>query len=199
MRGKAFHGVNTPDGLAYEQSWERALRDGKDGVHIRLERGPWNSTGELVGDAIFYANPQFHMEALEHVTREWAAFAMGGFGIGIAHSQGTVYLQQAERLLRTGLPIIFLGSPLSNPALMLAIRAVGFGRAIEGPRRPISFWNVDDPIVGGKMKFPLQGVDEREVSIDGDAWGTRVSEHAAEAYLSTREVRNAIKALWDSE
>lgn len=176
-----------------------SLRDGDNAVYANIARGGWNSTGELLGDAIFYASPQWHMQALEHVTCAWAEFAAGGYGIGIAHSQGTVYLQQAERLIRTGLPIIFLGSPMTNPALMLAIRAVGYGRAVSARRRPTSFWNVDDPIVGAKAKIPLAGCTEIEVSVRGDAWGTRSGEHAAEVYFSTREVRNKLRALWEDQ
>ena len=60
--------------------------------------------------------------------------------------------------------------------------------------KPVSLWNVDDPIVGGHLKFDVPYLDEVEVSVGGDRFGVAQEEHDAVLYLRTSLAMRALFA-----
>lgn len=192
----AIHGINHTPGEPYGLPWQVVLRD--NDVLARVREGSWNSSGLFVGDALFFINPHFREEALERVCDAMLDFKARGGGVVLAHSMGTVLHEQAERYLQTGMPTVYIGTPLTNPFIVPGLNLVGLARGGRGDGpRPISLWNRDDPIVGGHAKFASANLDEREVSVGGDGFGVDQAEHAAALYLATREARNALNLSWE--
>ena len=193
MKILAIHGINTGADDPVAELWEHTLRD--SGLPCEVAEARWRSTGTVIGDVAAFSAPGYTLRTLEDVCDGLREFAYTGGGVLLSHSMGTVLLIQAERLLRTGLPIVCLASPLSNPAIAKALMAVGLGR--PPPSRVIHLWNNDDSIPGGKLaKQPGYFNDTRIAVADNDLEGAE-SEHDVRLYLRHLHVHNAIKVAWE--
>lgn len=192
MRILAVHGVATDAADPVGELWERELREA--GVASVVTEARWPSTGGFAADSVALAGAQFRGAAVEAVTHAVQDFAAGGYGIVLAHSMGTVLALHVERLLRTGLPIICLASPLSNPAIWPALHAIGFG--LKPREKVIHLWNDDDPIPGGKFaQQPDYFLDTRIAVANNDNDGG--NEHNVALYLRHPHTHNALRLLWE--
>jgi len=191
MRILAIHGVATGEDDPVATLWQKELR--AHGVRCEVSDGRWPSTGSFVTDAARFADPQFRNDAIESVAHAVDDFALGGSGILLAHSMGTVLLLHAERILRTKFPILCLASPLSNPLIWPTLHAIGFGRP---PALPvIHIWNDDDPIPGGNNAHQPDYFLATRIAVADNEAKQYLTEHDARAYLRHPHTHRALGLL----
>ena len=191
MRILFVHGINQDPGEPFDKLWVDELRGAGlpcEGVGAR-----WPSTGSFIGDVIKFMTPTFKADADEAVCHALLDFARAGGGVVLSHSMGTVLAINAERLVRTGLQMVCLASPLSNPAVLQALLAIGYGRE---PAEPIiHLWNDDDPIPGGKHAQQPSYFKASRIAVASNEAKAFASEHDVRAYLRHQHTVNALRVV----
>jgi len=193
VRLAAVHGINVGPDESVAPAWQSALRS--RGMRADVTDIRWPSKGGFMSDAVAFVNPHFKAAADEAVVHGLQDFAHGGPGIVVAHSMGTVLALNAERLLRTGLPILCLASPLSNPGIRPMLEAAGYG---QRPRATsIHVWNDDDPIPGGKRAEQPSYFQAVRVAVADNEASEFATEHAVTLYLRHPHTHAALRLLWE--
>lgn len=191
LRILAVHGINTEVDYNVEEIWEDELIE--NGVNCIVDEVRWGSTGMVSGDVAAFTRPKFRADANYKVERALRAFFEDGPGVVLAHSMGTVLALHANRKVQSDMPFICLASPLSNRALIGALKAVGYGQVPYG--RPYHFWNDDDPICGGSAAKNPNYFDAVRIAVpDPEVRKMNAnSEHDVRLYLSHPHVLSALE------
>lgn len=145
-----------------------------------------------MGDVASFADPHFKADADEAVVQGVLAF-LDRPGVLVTHSMGTVLGLHALRLLALPAPILCMASPLSNPPVRAALRAIGYGRTPVEP--VIHLWNADDPICApGDQPEYFQAT---RIAVADNEAAEFSTEHAVELYLRHPHTHNALRLLWE--
>jgi len=193
----AVHGIATGADAPVASQWRQTLA-AAHAIQVPVEECRWPSTGSAAGDCAALAlSPEFRMEALESVVHGLADFAEEGHGVVLAHSMGTVLAVQAERMLRTGLPMVLMASPLSNPALHLALDGMGLARPPS--RRLVHIWNNDDPIPGARSAVQPEYFEAVRIAVADNELGEISFEHDVRLYLRHVHTLTALETAWGTQ
>lgn len=181
LRVLAIHGINTGDDDPVAEVWEEILNE--NGIRCKVEELRWGSTGMISGDVAAFTNMKFRRDVNKKIEDGILKFAVGGGGVILCHSMGTVLALHANRKLHLKLPIICMASPLSNRALIGQLKAIGYGQTAYG--NPTHYWNDDDPIVGGSAALQPNYFNAVRIAVpDPEARKMNAnSEHDVRLYL----------------
>lgn len=190
----AVHGVNTgpQERRTFAESWERTLQ--AIGVPCEVTPCPWPSMDSGIKDSLrILWDPWFRDGAVvlvRNAIKDWVKETTGP-RIVIAHSMGTPLALDALRDLRSPVPLLAIGSPMTHPIFGPRLELAGFGRAWNDRPQPPAITNRDDGIcalrwLGQRFIRRPKGFRVVEVEVEVEAGGEPkgwVREHEAELYL----------------
>jgi pimeloyl-ACP methyl ester carboxylesterase len=197
IRVEFVHGINTGDPYAVGKDVEKVMRAA--GLDVDVTTMGWGSTGTITGDVAKLTLAKGMLDALGLVSAQVhraIAYARDTPTVLVAHSMGTALTHVALALAggdveRVG--VVYIGSPLTNPALRLQLAACGLLPAPAVRHEPIpTFYNDEDPITGGGAYLEPWMAPTR-VAIAGRAQA--FEEHAAHLYAGHPLVVDKLKEL----
>lgn len=200
-RAYVVHGIATPKGYPFATECEKALSKSKITVHATC--GCWDSSGEVVPDIrLTITDRMWREKQIETVAEDLTNFAAvvearpDVTAVLIGHSMGSVFLNEAERRLRTGIPLVYIGSPFSHPIWKQAFRAIRLYR--KPGQRPKLFYNYDDDVSSSRVfsrgvALPPRWTDAVRVAEAGK--GAFVEEHGHVGYLENANVARCIRTI----